>query len=252
MHIHYRQIDQQVTPLGTLSLHRYEAETGEHGYEIRIDDEFLMASHGSLGESAMARLAYDRLNEPRQRLTVLVGGLGAGHTLQAALELHGVASVEVVEIGSKVVEWNHQYFTEVGGRALADDRVQVTIADLAEVLADRRDAYDLMLLDVDNGPGWLATQKNAPLYQTGGVQQMGKALRTGGVLAVWSPAPNPLFHDALRDVFTEVTEVNTREVVDEGAGPSDVVVLALGPMAPQRSPSAPVAERNAVAPAAKT
>ncbi len=232
MRIRYRQIDQEVTSLGTLSLHRYEAETGERGYEVRMDDQFLMATHGSLGESAMAQLAHERLRRPRRDLAVLVGGLGAGHTLQAALKLAGVVAVEVVEIGHKVVEWNRRYFSDHGGEALADSRVGVTVADLAVVLAERKDPYDLLLLDVDNGPGWLAAADNARLYETAGIEQTRAALRVGGVLAVWSPAPNGTFRDALKQVFTEVEEVSTREVMDEGAGPSDVVYLAV-----RRSPS---------------
>ncbi|MBW2456304.1 MAG: spermidine synthase [Deltaproteobacteria bacterium] len=227
MRIRYRQIDEEVTSLGTLSLHRYEAETGERGYEVRIDDQFLMATHGSLGESAMARLAYERLARQKSDLTVLVGGLGAGHTLQAALGLAGIVAVEVVEIGHKVVEWNRRYFTDHGGQALADARVRVTVADLGDVLAERQDAYDLLLLDVDNGPGWLAAADNARLYESTGIEQTRSALRLGGVLAVWSPAPNGTFREALAQVFTEVEEVRTREVMDEGAGPTDVVYLAV-------------------------
>jgi len=225
--IRYRQVDEEITPLGTLSLHRYEAESGERGYEVRIDDQFLMATHGSLGESAMARLACERLERPRRDLSVLVGGLGAGHTLQAALALEAVASVEVVEIDHKVVEWNRRYFAEQGGRALADHRVRVTVADLADVLATRSQAYDLMLLDVDNGPGWLAAPNNAGLYQVAGLEQALGALRVGGALAVWSPAPNPTFREALHQVFAAVEEVSTREILDEGAGPTDVVYLAV-------------------------
>jgi hypothetical protein len=98
MEISYETIDRDPTPLGVLELRRYHAASGEEGYEILIDGSFLMASHGSHSERAMASLAHSHL-QPAGELSVLVGGLGAGHTLRAVLDLPGVAEVEVAEIG---------------------------------------------------------------------------------------------------------------------------------------------------------
>jgi spermidine synthase len=84
------------------------------------------------------------------------------------------------------------------------------IADLAAVIADRPGAFDLMLLDVDNGPGWLASTGNAGLYTIDGVAAGRRALRPGGVLAVWSPKPNPDFEAVLRSVFPTVAIETTR------------------------------------------
>jgi len=213
MDIEYEVVDRETTELGELVLRRYRAETGEEGFEILIDGAFLMASHGSHSERAMASLAHDRLAESHD-LTALVGGLGAGHTLRAALDLPGAARIVVAEIGSKVVEWNRRCFAEANGGAVDDERVEIVIDDLARVIDDHPGIFDLMLLDVDNGPGWLAAPGNAGLYTTDGVAACRRALAPGGVLAVWSPQPNPAFESTLRSVFS-VVEIETTSAPDE-------------------------------------
>jgi spermidine synthase len=225
LHINYDHIDSERTALGTLSLHEYSAETGESGYEIRIDGEFLMASHGAAGEMVMARLAYERLPRPRTGLSVLVGGLGAGHTLRAALDLPGVQRVVVAEIGAKVVEWNRRYFAEVNGHAVDDARVELEVGEFGALLPRWPKLFDMVLLDVDNGPGWLAAPGNAGVYQPVGVWACRATLRAGGVLAVWSPEPNPAFRDTLGRVFPQVEEIGVTEAVGGGEALPDVVYL---------------------------
>lgn len=222
MEIEYVEVDREQTELGELVLRRYRAASGETGYEILIDGAFLMASHGSHSERAMAALAYRRLAPDSKDLVVLVGGLGAGHTLRAALDLSGVARVIVAEIGSKVVDWNRRYFANVNDDAVDDPRVEIVVDDLGRVVGARPGAFDLMLLDVDNGPGWLAAPGNAGLYTADGIAACRRALRPGGVLAVWSPQPNPAFEATLRDVFPAV-EVETTADPDE---PPSTIYLA--------------------------
>ncbi|NLH50867.1 MAG: spermidine synthase [Myxococcales bacterium] len=229
MYVGYTDIDSEETPLGLLTLRRYDAENGDVGYEIRLGGNFLMASHGAHSEQAMAPLAHERLQRPVESLAVLVGGLGAGHTLRAILALPGVTRVVVAEIGAKVVEWNRLYFREVTGGAVDDPRVEMRIADLADVLRDSPAAFDLLLLDVDNGPGWLAAPGNAGLYDRAGVETCRDALRPGGVLAVWSPQPNPVFLEALRLVFPAVEEFDTTEIGKKLNEPGDTIYLAVRP-----------------------
>jgi spermidine synthase len=229
LHIEYEDVDRENTPLGELTLRRYRAETGEVGYEVAIDGNFLMASHGAHSERAMAPMAHVRLARPPRDLTVLVGGLGAGHTLRAALDLSGVERVVVAEIGAKVVHWNRRWFAEVNGNAVDDPRAEMRIADLADVLAAASAEYDLMLLDVDNGPGWLAAGGNAALYEVAGVRACHDALRPGGVLAVWSPQVNPRFLTTLRQIFDHVDEVDTTAMGAELGEPGDAVYLAVRP-----------------------
>jgi spermidine synthase len=226
LHIEYELIERERTPLGELTLRRYRAETGEVGYEVAIDGNFLMASHGAHSERAMADLALQRFDGPREGLRVLVGGLGAGHTLRAALDLPGVERVVVAEIGAKVVEWNRLYFAEVNGGAVDDPRVEVRVADLAEVLGESAEPFHLALLDVDNGPGWLAAEGNAGLYEPDGIRRCRQILTPGGVLAVWSPQANPPFLRVLEAVFPSVVPVDTSEMGREVDEPGDVVYLA--------------------------
>jgi len=224
MDIEYRDVDRDATPLGVLTLRHYRASTGEEGYEILIDGAFLMASHGSHAERAMAGLAHARLGSGPGSLTVLVGGLGAGHTLRAALDLANVNRVMVAEIGAKVVDWNRRFFAEANGHAVEDPRTEIRIADLADVIGANPETFDLMLLDVDNGPGWLAAPGNAGLYTTNGVTACRRALRPEGVLAIWSPQPNVEFENTLKEVFPTVV-VEITSTPDE---PASTIYIATG------------------------
>lgn len=209
MEIEYREVDAEDTPLGRLTLRSYRAESGEDGYEILLDGAFLMASHGSSSERAMASLAHRWLAPRARPIAVLVGGLGAGHTLRATLDMPGVERVVVAEIGARVEGWNRRFFAAVNGGAVDDPRVEVVVADVLEVLRQHPASFDLVLLDVDNGPGWLAAPGNARLYNPDGLAACAAALRPGGVLAFWSPRPNPSFRTALEAHFGSVEEVET-------------------------------------------
>ena len=223
------EIDRDRTPLGELVLERYQAPDGEIGYQLLIDGAFLMATHGHHSESALGPVAHARLQRPATGLNVLVGGLGAGHTLRAALDLPGVTSVTVVEIGAKVFEWNRRYFAEANGGAVDDPRVVARVGDLAEVLATSRGEFDLKLLDVDNGPGWLAAPDNDRLYQSDGVAACRRALTPGGVVAIWSPCRNAEFLGTLRGTFPAAEEVSTRALAAAAGETSDVLYVAVRP-----------------------
>lgn len=226
MDLTFEQVDTEATPLGLLTLHRYAAPGGAEGYEVRLDGAFLMATHGAHGEVRMARLGWARLAAPRAHLRVLVGGLGAGHTLRAALALPGATAVDVVEVGAKVVDWNRRFFARDGPSPVDDPRARVHVGDLAAILRASAARWDLLLLDVDNGPGWLAAPGNAWLYTPDGLLACARALRPGGALAVWSPAPNAAFLAALCETFAEVDEAVTRTPGERG---EDVVYVATSP-----------------------
>ena len=227
MRLTYREIDREPTPLGVLTLERYQAPDGQVGYQVALDGAFLMATHGAHSERALAPIAHSRLGRPARGLAALVGGLGAGHTLRAALDLPGVARVVVAEIGAKVVDWNRRYFADANGHAVDDPRVAVRVADLRDVLAASPGAFDLMLLDVDNGPGWLAAPGNARLYDAEGAALCRRALRPGGVCAVWSPCRNPGFFQTFAAVFPGADEVDTRPWANEVNEPADVVYVGV-------------------------
>lgn len=218
-------IDRDPTPLGELTLERVETPAGEIGYQISIDRRYLMGSHGCHSERGMAPMAHERLRREARDLHVLVGGLGAGHTLRAALDLPGVTRVVVAEIGVKVAEWNRRYFAPFNGNAVDDARVTIRVADLADVLAGSPGGFDLLLLDVDNGPGWLAAEGNARLYEPWGVRACLDALRPGGVAAVWSPTRNPVFFETFRAVFPDAEELRTTDLAMESGESPDVIYV---------------------------
>jgi spermidine synthase len=214
MDIEYSEIDHEETPLGRLVLRRYRSSSGETGYEISLDGSFLMASHGSHSERAMAGIAARLLPPCFRDLHALVGGLGAGHTLRAVLDLPGIARVDVAEIGAKVVAWNRRYFADANDGAVDDPRVSVHVGDVLDLVHGCPDRYHLVLLDVDNGPGWLVTPANARLYGAAGLDACRACLRPGGVLAIWSPQRNRGLESALSERFDrwhrEVTSGDAR------------------------------------------
>lgn len=143
-------------------------------------------AHGS--EDEMARIAFAKA--PRAR-TVLVGGLGLGFTLRATLDLLDPAGrVVVAEQSPAVVEWNRTHVGFLAGRPTEDPRVTVRVGDVGERIREARSAYDVILLDVDNGPSALVHETNAGLYDADGVVACRAALTEGGALAVWANGPD--------------------------------------------------------------
>ncbi len=162
--------------------------------------------HGSeiaLAERACARIAA----RPSPRL--LIGGLGMGFTLAAALRsLDGSAEVVVAELVPEVVDWNRELVGEPSGHPLRDPRTTVHIGDVAECLRQPGSKFDAILMDVDNGPEGLIRAENDWLYGAAGLAAAKAALRSCGELAIWSAGPDERFTKRLRaagfDVETEV------------------------------------------------
>lgn len=155
-------------------------------------------AHGS--EEAMARLACEALagnKAPR----VLVGGLGFGYTLRAALDcLPPKAEVVLCELFALLLEWHRTVLGDLAGRPLEDRRVKAVRADVTTLLGARedRDRFDAILLDVDNGPEAFTLRSNGRLYGPEGIARLRESLTVGGVLAVWSSSPDSKFVDRLR------------------------------------------------------
>ena len=162
-------------------------------FHIHVDRYELMASRGHGSEEELARLALAALPE-RQAPRVLVGGLGMGYTLRAALDALGPeATVVVAEVFAAVVAWNEGVLGALARQPLRDPRVRVVQADVADAVAREGGRFDAILLDVDNGPEALTLEGNGRLYTPAGLRSLHAALAPAGVLAVWSADDEPRF-----------------------------------------------------------
>ena len=177
---------------------------------IRADGTELMASHTYESEEALATVACQCVGL-RRKVRLLVGGLGMGYTLAAALrQLRADAEVVVAELVPAVVRWNRTWIGHLAGFPLDDPRVHVREGDVARLLRNARDEYDAILLDVDNGPEGLTRVANDWLYGFAGLSSALLALRSDGVLAVWSATPDRDFAARLVRVGFDVEEHGPR------------------------------------------
>ena len=184
-----------------MTLHRRDKE-----FSIRVAGVELMNSRVYGSEEALAELACAKIKD-RPRARVLIGGLGMGYTVTAALgSLGAKAQVVVSELLPAVVDWNRKYLSTLAGHPLKDRRVTVKEIDVALILRAERLAYDAILLDVDNGPDGLTCKGNAWLYAPAGLGATYAALRPGGVLAVWSSSADNAFIKRLRRAGFKVEE----------------------------------------------
>jgi spermidine synthase len=185
----------------------------------------LMNSRVSGSEEALATLTCDRLaGRPKPRL--LIGGLGMGFTLRAALAvLPPDARVDVAELVPAVVAWARGPLAHIFAGSLDDPRVTVHETDVAELIAAAEGAYDAILLDVDNGPGGLDREANEGLYFHTGLKAARRALRPRGVLAVWSATPSTDFVRRLKVTGYAVDEVMVR-ASRKGRGARHIIWLA--------------------------
>lgn len=211
-------IDRVTTPTGEWQLQRREGH-----YEIICNGVFLMASYNRESDRQLAALALRGVRG--DALRVLVGGLGIGFTAQAALEDLRVRQLDVVEVEPAVIAWHRAYFAPLCHWPLRDLRTVLTAADLFEFpLAPQ--SYDAILLDTDNGPGWLARDINARLYDPGMVTRFITALTRRGVLAVWSADPAPEFERMLAEIAGNSETVQVSEELAPGRPGTAWIYLA--------------------------
>ncbi|MBI9076546.1 MAG: hypothetical protein JEZ02_14160 [Desulfatibacillum sp.] len=185
---------------GAISLHRRGEE-----FSIRVDGRELMNSRRHGSEEDLAHLACKAIaGLPDSR--ILIGGLGMGYTLATALKrLAPSATVMVAELVPAVIRWNQKFLGHLAGNPLDDQRVTIIQGDVAQIIAESSQAFDAILLDVDNGPDGLTHKENDRLYQTGGLAAAHKALKPGGALAVWSATKDSSFTKKLSSAGFAVT-----------------------------------------------
>ena len=179
-------------------------------YSIRLGDNELMNSRLSGSEEALATLSCAKIAD-RKRPKILIGGLGMGFTLRAALAVLGPeAQVVVAELLPKVVEWARGPMADLFAGCLDDPRVTIEVQDVARIINSSVAIWDAILLDVDNGPEGMTQSANDGLYGVTGLAGARRALRPGGVLAVWSQGPDRDFAKRLHQSAFQVEEARVR------------------------------------------
>jgi spermidine synthase len=205
---------------GELRLMRRGAE-----FSIMLGTNELMNSRLSGSEAALATLAAKKI-ETIRKPHLLIGGLGMGFTLRAALGVLGPgARIAVAELVPAVVAWAKGPMAAIFGGSLSDPRVSILETDVSEVIRSRPRTFDAILLDVDNGPEGLTQKANDALYDSAGLKAAHTAMRHGGVLAVWSSGPNAPFAKRLRGAGFDVNEVAVR-ATGRGGGARHVIWIA--------------------------
>ena len=204
----------------SLTLWRRDLDGRPSEFSLRITEPNqpmteLMNSRQNASEKLLAERAVAALE--RAPRTVLIGGLGMGFTLRAALDLLGAdARVTVAELLADVVTWNREHMGALAGEPLADPRVDVHVGDVGELLGGKR-RYDLILLDTDNGPEGTSRDENEDLYTAAGLQRAHAALEPGGVLAVGSAFPSSQFTRRLERAGFDTKVTQARAFGKRGA-----------------------------------
>lgn len=165
-------------------------------YTLRVDGMELMTSRAHRSEEELARLACSA-RPPAGAPRVLIGGLGFGYTLRAALDaLPRRATVCVCELFGQLIEWNRTALRDLAGNPLDDPRVEIVRADVRTRLG-KGAVFDVIILDVDNGPWAFTVRSNEELYSTSGLEAIARCLRPKGVLAIWSSRESRTFEKRL-------------------------------------------------------
>jgi spermidine synthase len=197
--VEYVELARAESERGELVLRERRENGAAAVLELRANGTFVMDSRETTTEQALADAALALVAEPR---AVLVGGLGLGYTMRQVLADHRVERCSVVEIEPALLEWMRDGTVPHGPALLADDRANPVVADIAVAVEEAPDAsYDLVLLDVDNGPDQLVHGRNAELYRPPFLTEVRRMLRPGGALAIWSAERSPDLEATLGQVF---------------------------------------------------
>jgi spermidine synthase len=199
----------------------------QHGddFMIVLDRNELMNSRMSGSEEALASLTCDRLANT-ETAHLLIGGYGMGFTLRKALErLGSEAIVTLAELVPEIIDWARGPMAALTAGCLDDDRLRLFPGDVGDLITGVQNRYDAILLDVDNGPDGLVRDANNRIYSKTGLAEARVALRPGGVLAIWSAAPDPAFTNRLKRARFDVEEVVVH-ARSNGKGPRHMIWFA--------------------------
>jgi len=187
-------------------------------FTVLLDRTELMSTRASASEEALATMTCERLGTCEAPPDLLIGGYGMGYTLRAALAvLSADASVTVAELVPEIIAWARGPMRCLTAGCLDDPRVLLVDDDVANLIGAARGGYDAILLDVDNGPEGITRRVNDRLYTAKGLQAARRALKPGGILAVWSAYSDAVFAARLVEAGFDVTEETVRECADDDA-----------------------------------
>jgi spermidine synthase len=207
--VEYAEVARAESPRGEIVLReRRDPDAGPNApvvLELRVNGVFVMDTCETSSEKGLATVALKQVENPRN---VVVGGLGLGFTAHEVLADKRVERLVVVEIEDCLVQWMRDGTVPHGPAYLADERLTVINADIRTAMAEATpDAYDLVLLDVDNGPGFLVYDDNAEIYQREFLEQTRRCLRPGGAVVIWSAAESPTLQREMQGVFGNTAAV---------------------------------------------
>lgn len=216
----YERLGEARTPNGTvIALYRHDG-----AYLIRADGVELMSTRRHLSEERMAEVACEPLRQ-RSAARVLIGGLGLGFTLRAALpHLRADADVVVAELVPEVIAWNADPRYDLSAEAMRDPRVRVVNDDVLAVLRSNPNGFDAIMLDTDNGPEGMLMTENAPLYAEKGIALTIAALRAGGKIVYWSVGEDRSFVGTLQRSGLRVETLRVR--AHDTTGPMHALYIA--------------------------
>ncbi|MGI5920907.1 MAG: hypothetical protein ACOX6I_04150 [Syntrophomonadaceae bacterium] len=188
---------------------------GHREMEMVIDGIFIMASYNHLSSELMIRKALQYIGETN--IDILVGGLGMGFTIQEACSHTNVRSIDVVEIQPAIVEWNHKELRDYNGGCLEDSRVKVIVDDFYDYVTMTKEHYDIIAMDIDNGPMMLVKADNERVYNREFFTRVKAVMKAAGIFVIWSCNPEPELLNTARQVFAECF---MEQVVEEHSGRS--------------------------------
>lgn len=170
-------------------------------YEIIFNGTFLMATYNGYSEQLLVSSAIKAALFPKK---ILIGGLGVGFSLGEALNYKEIKEITVVEIEPKIIEWNKKYLAKFSNNGLDDPRVKIVNDDLIDWMSKTTEKYDVICLDIDNGPCWTVLEQNSRLYSCEGLRGLTKLLNTNGAISFWSASKSPVFERRLRSFFKNI------------------------------------------------
>ena len=217
--------------LGDMALRRRVGFDGQAFVELIVNGTFVMDTAQTSTERLLADAVLDRHAAPRR---VLVGGLGLGITAMTLLADARVEQLVVVEIEPLLLDWLRSGLVPSAQPLLEDSRVELRTADLIDVLRDARDhSFEAVVLDVDNGPGFLAHPQNAALYGRVAMADARRVLTPDGMVAIWSAEPSLELVETLAEVVGQCEEITQPVFRDEREITYHIYLATLAPAPPR-------------------